>query len=79
MKTTELKKEFQQGKYTELLRDIYVDEEVLEYQKVRYIPEIRKTAGDRAVLRAMHWFEETDRVIDQVNALEQADFEEFKR
>lgn len=44
-----------------------------------HIPEIRKNAGDRAVLRAMHWFEETDRVIDQVNALEQADFEEFKR
>ena len=44
-----------------------------------HIPEIRKVSGDRAVLRAMHWFEETDRVIDQVNALEEADFEEFKR
>ena len=44
-----------------------------------HIPEIRKVAGDRAVLRAMHWFEETDRVIDQVNALEQKDFEEFKK
>lgn len=44
-----------------------------------HIPEIRKVAGDRAVLRAMHWFEETDRVIDQVNALEQGDFEEFKK
>lgn len=43
-----------------------------------HIPEIRKVAGDRAVLRAMHWFEETDRVIDQVNALEQGNFEEFK-
>lgn len=43
-----------------------------------HIPEIRKAAGDRAVLRAMHWFEETDRVIDQVNALEKGDFEEFK-
>ena len=43
-----------------------------------HIPEIRKVAGDRAVLRAMHWFEETDRVIDQVNALEKGDFEEFK-
>ena len=42
------------------------------------IPEIRKVAGDRAVLRAMHWFEETDRVIDQVNALEKEDFEGFK-
>lgn len=43
-----------------------------------HIPEIREVAGDRAVLRAMHWFEETDRVIDQVNALEKGDFEEFK-
>ena len=43
-----------------------------------HIPEIRKVAGDRAVLRAMHWFEETDRVIDQVSALEKGDFEEFK-
>ena len=43
------------------------------------IPEIRKVAGDRAVLRAMHWFEETDRVIDQVNALEEENFEEFKK
>ena len=43
-----------------------------------HIPEIRKVAGDRAVLRAMHWFEETDRVINQVNALEKGDFEEFK-
>ena len=43
------------------------------------IPEIRQVAGDRAVLRAMHWFEETDRVIDQVNALEEENFEEFKK
>ena len=43
-----------------------------------HIPEIRKVAGDRAVLRAMHWFEETDRVIDQVNTLEKEDFEGFK-
>lgn len=43
------------------------------------IPEIRKVAGDRAVLRAMHWFEETDRVIDQVNALEEENFEKFKK
>ena len=43
------------------------------------IPEIRKVAGDRAVLRAMHWFEETDRVIDQVNALEEENFGEFKK
>ncbi len=43
-----------------------------------HVPEIRKVAGDRAVLRAMHWFEETERVINQVNALEEGDFEGFK-
>lgn len=62
---------------------VYFGKEVLRQvdknEFYTHIPEIRKSAGDRAVLRAMHWFEETDRVIDQVNALEQGDFEEFKR
>ena len=40
MKTTELKKGFQDGKYEELLRDIYIDESVLDYQKERYIKAI---------------------------------------
>ena len=40
MKTTELKKGFQDGKYEELLRDIYIDESVLGYQKERYIKAI---------------------------------------
>jgi len=43
------------------------------------LPEIRKAAGDRAVLRAMHWFMENDRVIKQVAALEMGDIEEFKK
>ena len=51
---------------------------VAAYFGKEVFPEIRKVAGDRAVLRAMHWFEETDRVIDQVNALEKEDFEGFK-
>ena len=41
MKTTELKKGFQDGKYEELLRDIYIDESVLDYQKERYIKQSR--------------------------------------
>ena len=40
MKTTELKKGFQDGKYEELLRDIYIDESDLDYQKERYIKAI---------------------------------------
>ena len=57
----------------EILKQVYKNEFYTN------IPEIRKVAGDRAVLRAMHWFEETDRVIDQVNALEEENFEEFKK
>lgn len=45
----------------------------------RSIPEIRKTAGDRAVLRAMHWFMENDRVEAQTAALENGDIESFKK
>lgn len=43
------------------------------------LPKLREAAGDRAVLRAMHWYEETNRVNEQVEALESRDFEEFKR
>lgn len=35
-----IKKGFQDGKYEELLRDIYIDESVLDYQKERYIKAI---------------------------------------
>ena len=40
---------------------------------------IRAAVGDRAVLRAFHWFNENKRVENQVAALEQGDFEEFKK
>ncbi len=40
---------------------------------------IRKTCGDRAVLRAFHFFNENERVLEQRAALEKADFEEFFR
>lgn len=42
------------------------------------IVEIRKATGDRAVLRAMHWYAENIRVDRQVEALEKGDFDEFK-
>lgn len=42
------------------------------------ISRIRKTVGDRAVLRALHWFEENERVEAQVTALENRRFDEFK-
>ncbi len=40
---------------------------------------IRKECGDRAVLRAFHFFNENERVLEQRAALEKADFEEFFR
>lgn len=42
------------------------------------IAEIRKVTGDRAVLRALHWFAENDRVDAQAEALEKKDFDKFK-
>lgn len=40
---------------------------------------IRKECGDRAVLRAFHFFNENDRVLAQRDALLKADFNEFFR
>ena len=39
---------------------------------------IREAYGDRAVLRAIHFYEENQRVDEQLHALEQGDFETFK-
>ena len=53
MKTTELKAGFQSGKYAELLKDIYIDESVLEYQKERYVKAVSYTHLD-VYKRQMH-------------------------
>ncbi len=45
----------------------------------REIPAIRKECGDRAVLRAIHFYQENARVPLQVAALESGDFEAFLR
>lgn len=50
-----------------------IDEETF-YEK---IPEIRKTLGDRAALRAFHFFNENKRVLGEVNALKSKNMEEF--
>ena len=39
--------------------------------------EIRKKAGDRALLRALHFEAETRRALDEANALEQGDLRQF--
>ncbi len=55
------------------LRD--VDESAV----IESIPALRVSYGDRAVMRAMHFFEENRRVAAQVEALRHGDIEEFKR
>ena len=51
-----------------------VDEE--EFKK--NIPAIREKTGDRAVIRAIHFFTDNDRVLKEVDALKNGDFETFK-
>ena len=41
------------------------------------IPQLRKTCGDRAVLRAIHFYQENDRVPRQVAALQEGNFDRF--
>ncbi len=43
------------------------------------ISEVRAAVGDRAVMRAMHFFADNQRVADQVSALKAGSFEEFLR
>ena len=43
------------------------------------IPALREKCGDRAVLRAIHFYDDNNRVIKQVAALRSGDFNEFLR
>ena len=45
----------------------------------RHIAEVRKVTGDRAVLRAIHFFNENRRVKSQVQALKEGNFDAFLR
>ncbi|MBQ9414621.1 MAG: galactokinase [Clostridia bacterium] len=55
------------------LRDTTLD------QVLAVIPALRASNGDRAVLRALHFLTENERVSEEVQALKNNDFEEFKR
>lgn len=44
---------------------------------VEIIPKIRKIEGDRAILRAYHFFGDNQRVVNQVEALEKNNFNKF--
>lgn len=50
-----------------------------EAEFYKNIPEIREKFGDRAVLRAIHFFGDNDRVVSEVEALRNGNFDEFKR
>ena len=51
--------------------------EVPSAQVLRSIPELRKAVGDRAVLRAMHFYREDGRAQGESDALDRGDFEAF--
>ena len=53
--------------------------EVGEDEFLAAIPALREKAGDRAILRAIHYFNENRRVDAQRSALENGDFAEFLR
>ncbi len=55
----------------EVLRGLTYDEIVAK------IPELRESVGDRAIMRAIHFVEENDRVVAQREALKRGDFASF--
>lgn len=54
-----------------VLREVSIDQVLL------IAPKIRQKVGDRAILRAIHFQGDNQRVVDQVNALEKNDFKAF--
>ena len=53
--------------------------EIPEEEFYRHIPEVRKAAGDRALLRAIHIYEENRRVVRETEALVRGDFSAYLR
>ena len=52
-------------------------EQITEEQLLENLPQVREKAGDRAVLRALHFFEENKRVEAEVAALKENRFQAF--
>ncbi|MDE5994042.1 MAG: galactokinase [Oscillospiraceae bacterium] len=50
-----------------------------EAEFYKNIPEIREKFGDRAILRAIHFFCDNGRVVSEVEALRNGNFDEFKK
>ncbi len=53
--------------------------EITKTMLLEKLDEVRDACGDRAVLRALHFFDENERVAMQAKALNSGDFEEFLR
>ncbi len=56
-------------------KDVLREVDPEEFNK--HIPEVREAVSDRAVLRAIHFFNENERVAKIVNLLEEGDFDGF--
>ena len=53
--------------------------EISRERIIEALPQLRGKVSDRAILRALHFFADDQRVVDQVEALEQNDFPRFLR
>ena len=53
--------------------------QVSEEQVIEHLEKVRAYAGDRSVLRALHFFEENKRVEEELQALKEGRFEDFLR
>lgn len=53
--------------------------EVSKDEFIKKIPEIRKITGDRAIMRAIHFFDENNRVKAEAESLLEGDFDRFLR
>ena len=53
--------------------------EITEEQVIGHLAQVRASAGDRAVMRALHFFEEDKRVEAMAAALKEGDFDAFLR
>lgn len=53
--------------------------EVNEKEFFEKLADVRKKVGDRPIIRAIHFFNDHNRVTEEVNALNSGDFEEFKK
>lgn len=51
--------------------------EISEEQVIEHLKEVREYAGDRSVMRALHFFEENKRVEAEVAALKEGRFQDF--